>query len=129
MSSKYVGVSFNKSSPMHWRAQGCLHSKTVDLGYHATELAAAQAYDQWAKDYAGKKLNFFESTPHISSKYRGVSWEKYKQCWMACISLNNKTVRLGYHATELAAAQAYDQQAKKYARKLNFREYSSGNSF
>ena len=58
MSSKYVGVSFNKSSPIHWRTQGCLHGKTFHLGYHPTEIAAAQAYDRWAWKNDFKQLNF-----------------------------------------------------------------------
>ncbi len=60
-------------------------------------------------------------------KYRGVFWNKQKQKWRASIYLNGKNVNLGRHATELAAAQAYDQEVKKYnrKRKLNFRESSS----
>ncbi len=58
-----------------------------------------------------------------SSKYRGVSWDKKRQKWRASLYLDGKRVNLGYHATELAAGQAYDQRAKKYAEKpLNFRE-------
>ncbi len=56
-----------------------------------------------------------------SSKYRGVSWDKRNQKWAAYIYLDGKTVYLGFHATELAAAQAYDQEARKCAgRQLNF---------
>ena len=61
-----------------------------------------------------------------SSKYRGVSWDKKNQKWAAYIYLDGKRFGLGRHATELAAAQAYDQQATKCAGKpLNFRESSS----
>ena len=80
----------------------------------------------------------FSSVAHVvdvavrsrkSSKYRGVTWDKKKQKWQAFIYLDGKrfdlgrhaTELLGYHATELAAAQAYDQEAKKYTGKpLNF---------
>ena len=58
-----------------------------------------------------------------SSKYRGVSWEKQNQKWKAYIYLDGKFFTLGLHATELAAAQAYDKEARKYAGKqLNFRK-------
>ena len=56
-----------------------------------------------------------------SSRYTGVSFDTRKQKWMASIYLNGKNFSLGRHATELAAAQAYDQEARKYADKsLNF---------
>ena len=52
-----------------------------------------------------------------SSTYRGVYWDKKIQKWRASIYLEGKTFYLGLHATELAAAQAYDQEARKYAEK------------
>ena len=62
-----------------------------------------------------------------SSKYRCVSWNNHMQKWVAYFRLDGKRFTLGSHATELAAAQAFDQEAKKYKRKkkLNFRESSS----
>jgi hypothetical protein len=42
-----------------------------------------------------------------SSKYRGVSWHKYTNKWMACISLNGKTKHLGYFETEEQAHKCW----------------------
>jgi hypothetical protein len=53
----YIGVSFCKTM-QKWRARLFLKSKRVNLGSHATEIAAAQAYDQEARKYADKSLNF-----------------------------------------------------------------------
>jgi len=41
-----------------------------------------------------------------SSQYLGVTWDKSREKWLARIQVNGKPVHLGYHATELAAAQA-----------------------
>jgi DNA-binding transcriptional MerR regulator len=58
-----------------------------------------------------------------TSKFKGVSWDKRRERWLANISKNCKMYRLGSFRDELAAAQAYDEAAREffgeYAR-LNF---------
>ena len=63
------------------------------LGYHATEEAAAQAYDIYVKDgVVPAKLRARTST----SQFKGVSWDKSQGGrWAA----KCKGKRLGYHAT------------------------------
>ena len=46
------------------------------------------------------------------SQYRGVSWSKGKGMWRACITIDVRTVHLGYFADEVKAAQAYDDAAR-----------------
>jgi hypothetical protein len=50
-----------------------------------------------------------------TSKYLGVSWNRFAKSWMACISLGaglgNKTI--GYFKDEMEAAQKYNEWAKK----------------
>lgn len=58
-----------------------------------------------------------------NSKYKGVSFDKTRNKWYACIRYNNKTYNLGRYKTEKEAGKVYDKQAKiffkEYAR-LNF---------
>jgi len=47
-----------------------------------------------------------------TSKYKGVSWYRSGKKWIAVIQSNNKRHHLGYFTDEIAAAIAYDEQAK-----------------
>lgn len=48
------------------------------------------------------------------SGYKGVSWYKNYNKWIAQISVNNKKINLGYFENVVDAANAYVQAAKKY---------------
>lgn len=48
-----------------------------------------------------------------SSQYKGVSWVKTNQRWLAQIQDKGKVTFLGYHVTEQEAHQAYCQRAKE----------------
>jgi len=57
------------------------------------------------------------------SKYKGLEWDKIQKKWKARIQLNNQRIYLGSFASEIDAAKAYDNTAKKYHREfasLNF---------
>ena len=43
-----------------------------------------------------------------TSKYKGVSWDKSRNNWMASITVNNKKTNLGRFKCELEAATAYN---------------------
>lgn len=49
-----------------------------------------------------------------SSGYKGVSWHKHRKLWNARITINRKTLSLGYFPSIEKAAQVYDQAAQKY---------------
>lgn len=60
-----------------------------------------------------------------TSQYKGVHWDKARQCWAAALTFQGRTVNLGRHANEADAARAYDTKARElwgeFAR-LNFEE-------
>ncbi len=66
------------------------------------------------KTFRGKKT---------SSKYKGITWYKKYNKWLAQIMLNKKQLHLGYYTEEIDAAKAYDESAIKHFgefAKLNF---------
>ncbi len=52
----------------------------------------------------------------IASKWKGVCWDKRRNCWVACASLNKKFKFLGYYPAneEAAAAMAYNLFAAEH---------------
>jgi hypothetical protein len=59
----------------------------------------------------------------ISSKYKGVIWQKEEKKWMVRIGVNGEQKHVGYFKDEIQAAKAYDKAAKKYHKEfacLNF---------
>jgi len=58
----------------------------------------------------------------VTSKYKGVSWNKNMGKWKATISHNRQITNLGYYTSELKAAKAYDKAAKEL-----FGEYACPN--
>lgn len=49
-----------------------------------------------------------------TSKYKGVFWNKWRNKWIAVLSLNNKTKFLGAFLVEQHAAHAYNKGAVEY---------------
>jgi hypothetical protein len=48
------------------------------------------------------------------SKFKGVSWDKRRNKWIAQIGVNSRHLFLGYHLSEKAAAKAYDVAAREH---------------
>jgi len=78
--------------------------KKKTLGYHATQEAAAQAYDNYVEN--GGILVWRQAS---TSQFKGVSWDKFSGKWAA----QCKEKRLGRHATEEGAARAYNIEAER----------------
>ena len=48
------------------------------------------------------------------STYKGVTWNKQHKKWRARIMYNKKEIFIGHYTSEIEAAKAYDNEAKKY---------------
>lgn len=48
-----------------------------------------------------------------SSKYKGVSWDKFNRKWKAQIQKNDKNFNIGRYTSEKKAALEYDKKAKE----------------
>jgi hypothetical protein len=97
--SQSKGVSWHKLSGK-WTAA----FKGRHLGLHATEEAAALAYTNYVKDGVDPVTR-----RDRTSQFKGVNWHKHRGKWWA----KCKGKSLGYHATEEAAAQAYNIEAQR----------------
>jgi hypothetical protein len=113
--TQFKGVSWHKGRGK-WHA-AC---KRIFLGSHATEEAAAQAYNKYVKDgvHPVKRRD-------PTSQSKGVSWDKSCEKWRA----KCKGKCLGYHATEEAAAQAYSNYAKDGVVPVPLRDPSCSSQF
>lgn len=71
--------------------------------------------------YAQNQMNK-KSLPNSSSKYKGVTFGKHliSKPWMAMIKISGKSKTIGYFKTEIEAALAYNEYAKKYFKQFAF---------
>jgi uncharacterized membrane-anchored protein len=127
-SSQYRGVSWQKSENK-WKAQIRYDGKKHYLGLFKDEEEAAREYDRPARTKLGEKaqLNFptkkeqaaeeakqqrWIKCEEAGSKYRGVSWRKTENKWIAQIRYDGKKHGLGCFEDEEEAARAYDRAAR-----------------
>ena len=117
-SSKYRGVSWHKANKK-WEVRIRVDGKTKSLGYFADEIAAARAYDAFViAKKLNKPLNFpgdVAAKGHVvtfvTSRFRGVSWNKRDKKWEVRIGVHGNQKRIGHFTDEGEAAHAYDAYA------------------
>jgi hypothetical protein len=89
-------------------------NKEDNMAIREATPAQNQANRTKTTTYANKK---------VSSQYKGVSWDKNRNKWLAAIMKEGKKYNLGRYNLEVDAALTYDKKAKElwgqYAR-LNF---------
>jgi hypothetical protein len=108
---KHRGVSTSQFKGFSWDKKASKWKGTCNgtyLGLQATEVAAARVCNKYLKDGVAPG-------PAGSSQFKGVTWDKNNNKWLA----RCKGKHLGYHATEKAAAQAYNVEAERVGRPLN----------
>ena len=131
-------VKLNNSTPLgeitNNLFKGYLRFRVCGEYYLAHRLAWLYMTGDWPKEYidhincvrddnrwenlreANRSQNNSNVKPRKNSlsKYKGVSWHKKNASWRARISVNNNSIALGYFSSELEAAKAYNEAAKKY---------------
>ena len=120
---KVRGVCWEKRG-QKWTAQIRIGGKITHLGGFDDEENAARKYDEHAA-HLGRPLNFTsegqaQAKMSMSSKFRGVHWNKRGQKWKAEIRIDGKQTHLGLFDNEKTAARKFDEHAARLGRLLNF---------
>ena len=133
-SSRFRGVSWHKSS-QKWRAVINIDSERKNIGSYDDEAEAARAYDATVRAQSlDRPLNFpddLSTAPGVyvpkkkrvaTSRFRGVSWYKMHQKWVASTRIDGKSKHIGFYDDETEAARAYDATVRAHSldRPLNF---------
>lgn len=115
LTSKYPGVS-KCSSAKKWSSNIAINGKGIYLGSFDTELEASEVYLNALIHIKNGTLDIYrKSIKHkFTSTYKGVCWYKNSGKWKAGLTLNGKSINLGYFDTEIEASEAYQNALKLY---------------
>jgi hypothetical protein len=117
--SEFVGVSWDIIH-RSWRGQIWDGGKKLCLGFFEDEVAAALAWDAYARTIVGgraRTTNFSMDGTRLrpglakSSKYRGVSWDKKNGAWKVQLRTSGSNPEQFRSACERCAALAWDRLA------------------
>ncbi|HHX60707.1 MAG TPA: hypothetical protein GX707_08340 [Epulopiscium sp.] len=111
-SSAYIGVSWDKTS-LKWGAKIRFEGVPIRLGLFSTEVDAAEAYQMALMKIKSNTFNIEDYKPNQSSNYRGVSFRKSDEKWVALIQMDGVRVYLGLFHTEEDAVLAYQLALSK----------------
>lgn len=118
-SSQYKGVHWNRKCGL-WEAAIRQDSRITNLGFYENEIAAASAYNDYARKLWGeyavlnditevdyRRMRRYKS-PNARSRFLGVTMHKCGK-WTARLTINGKRKTLGYFGTEEEAAAAFNE--------------------
>ena len=122
--SKYKGVNWYQRENC-WRVRICTDNKRFEVGFFDSEIAAANAYNYYAKKFHGEfallnDVKFMEKEEWEKYKrkmdnktgYKGVSYVKQNNKYRARITIDKKEICLGYFDTPKEASIVYNNALK-----------------
>lgn len=121
----FKGVNFKDGG---WEAVIKADGKRIYIGYFNNEIAAANAYNHYAKDHHGEfaRLNAVEEMANWeeyrykgTSRYKGVFWNSNQNRWCSYVRVNRKKIYVGSYKTEIEAVIAYNKKALEFGLPLN----------
>lgn len=111
-SSKYVGVYWNVEM-CKWHAVIYHDGNRSRLGFFDVELEASMAYRSALSKIKDGSFNAADYMPNPINNYRGVTFMKASNRWVAQIAIRGKSKYLGCYHTELEASNAYQSALSK----------------
>jgi hypothetical protein len=114
--NKYWYVSFNRQQLLIHRIiyflyyQSDISNITID---HIDQNTLNNSIENLRRSTHQEQQCNKKGKQNLSSKYKGVSWNKPLQKWRVSICINKKRMHIGYYTNELEAAKAYNQVAEK----------------
>lgn len=108
LTSQYTGVCWHKNK-RKWESGIRINGKVTHLGHFEIEEEASMAYQAALRHVNnGTHEEYLKSIRKtFSSKYRGVSFDKIRNKWIASIQINGKKNTIGRFSSELDASNAY----------------------
>jgi len=111
LGSEYIGVHWHKKTSK-WQSKIKHNGADVHLGCYDTEIEASNAYQEALSKVKDGSFNSDDYKPKFASEYKGVSFYKRDNKWVAQIRINGKNKYLGLFKTELEAHNAYQNALK-----------------
>lgn len=108
--SKYTGVAWDKNYN-RWTSVITFEGNRKHLGRFTCEIEASKYYENAL--LAIQNGTEIQTKKYVtSSKYKGVSWNKYSKSWTAKIRIGGIKRHLGYFKKELEAHEAVENALK-----------------
>ena len=103
--SNYKGVSYYKNTKK-WLCQSTINGEQIHLGYYNNEEDASNAYQKALDELENGTFKIEDYRASFASKYKGISYYKKTQKYMARATIRGERIYLGSFDNELEAHQA-----------------------